>query len=81
MKVGNLKYTKNEYLGRDNAQSKLEREKKLSEKKTENSFLMMGGFMSAKGQMGTTKYSGLEENDPKHFNKAFHIAEDLQNKR
>ena len=49
VKVHNLKYTKNEYLGRDNAQSKLEREKKLSERKTENSFLMMGGFMSAKG--------------------------------
>ena len=77
VRVGPLTVTKNEYLGRDNAQSKLEREKKLTEKKVENSYRMMGGFMSAKGQMGPTKYQGLEENDPSLFDKAFHIADDL----
>ena len=81
VRVGPLTITKNEYLGRENTQSKLEREKKLTEKKVENAFRMMGGFMSAKGQMGITKYQGVKENDPQHFAKVYHIADDLQNKR
>ena len=37
----------------------------------------MGGFMSAKGRMGATKYVKKELDDPDYTAKTFHIANDL----
>ena len=42
---------------------------------------MMGGFMSAKGQMGATKYKEKTLDDPDYIAKTYHIAMDLKDPR
>ena len=45
--------------------------------KPDNEYMMMGGFMSARGRMGATKYIKKELDDPGYTEKTYHIARDL----
>ena len=68
-----------EYLGRGNDASKLARASKLAKQQYDNQLLSMGGFMSAKGRMGATKYKEKQLEDPEWTSKTYHIAMDLLN--
>lgn len=71
----------NEYLGRDANVSKLLRAQKMDKREFENQYLMMGGFMSAKGHLGTTKYDEKLIDDPDWQSKTYYIANDLKDKK